>query len=171
MKPTMFLVLVAAALGLTACSHTVPVQGADGPEGSMSSPTEPKWTTNIRSVPQTRFTALDTARNISSSSVEWIQGERPGVSSVNIVFTYEGTEHSLSWAVLFGPCGGASLPLIPISSFPELEVSVGGRTQLNAEISLELPNSGMFHIDIYRDRRGGAESVVGCGNLRYVGPS
>ncbi len=170
MKSTMYLALAAVALGLTGCSHSVPVQGAEGPESSMLH-NEPKWAANIRTVPQTRFMALDTARDISSSSVEWFQGERPGVSNINMSFTYAGTEHSLSWGILFGTCGSASMPLLPVSSFPELEVSVGGHIQLSTEISLDLPTSGNYHIDIYRDRRAGVEWLVGCGNLRYVGPS
>lgn len=169
MKSMMYLAFAAVAFGLTACSHTVPIQGADEPERSML-PNEPKWAANIRTVSQTRFMALDTARDINSSSFEWLRGERPGVSNVNISFTYAGSEHNLSWGILFGTCGSASMPLLPVSSFPELEVSVGGHIQLNAEISLDLPTAGNYHIDIYRDRRGGAEWLVGCGNLRYVGP-
>jgi hypothetical protein len=169
MKHGMFLAtLGAGALGLTACSQTVPMNGAAEPAASVSSLREPGWTASIKSVTESHFNVADSTRDRSYGSAQWSRGDRPTLSRVNLAFSYGGTERELSWAILFGSCGTASLPLIPISNFPELEVGGGGHAQVDATLSLELPTSGTYHIDIYRDRRGGAESLVGCGNLKYV---
>lgn len=169
MSHGMFLVsLGAVTLGITACSHTVPSEAATNPPTSVSSSDAPRWTASIhQSVGQNRFSVPDSTHDRSFGSAEWSRSDRPTLSSVNLVFAYGGAERELSWAILFGSCGSASLPVIPMSSFPELDVSSGGRGQVNATLSLEFPTSGTYHIDIYKDRRGGAESLVGCGNLKY----
>ncbi|MEO5588287.1 MAG: hypothetical protein ABIS03_01785 [Gemmatimonadaceae bacterium] len=160
--------LAATALGLAACSKSVAVEEAPRPTTLVSLPGERRWTTSIQPVDQSRFNAADSTRDRSHGSAQWSQGDRPTLSKVNLVFQYGGTERELSWAILFGSCGNASLPLIPMSAFPELDVSGAGRVQLNATLSLELATSGTFHIDIYKDRQGGAGSLVGCGNLKYL---
>lgn len=157
----------AAALGLTACSKTVPVEGAPRPSASVS-PGERTWTTTIQQVDQSRFNAPDSTRDRSHGSAQWSRGDGPTLSRVNLVFQYGGTERDLSWAILFGNCGNASLPVLPLSAFPELDVTGAGRARFDATLSVELPTSGTFHIDIYKNRQGGAESLVGCGNLKYV---
>lgn len=173
MKHGMFLAALAAGVfGIAACSATVPVTGPAKPapsvSPSVSSSGEPGWTAIIKSVVQNRFDVPDsTAREKSYGSAQWSPGNPPTQSSVNLEFSYGGTERELSWAILFGNCGAASMPVSPISTFPELEVGNNGRGQIKATLSLELPTSGAYHIEIYRDRRGGAEWLVACGNLRY----
>ncbi|HEY4956061.1 MAG TPA: hypothetical protein VII02_14370 [Gemmatimonadaceae bacterium] len=169
MKPGMFLAaLGAGALGLIACSHTMPVSGAANPAESVSSSAEPRWTTSIQPAALTHFNVEDSTRDRGYGSAQWSPGDTPTLSRVNLVFTFGAPQRNLSWAILFGTCGSASLPLIPISSFPELEVGAGGRAEVNATLSLEFPTSGTYHVEIYKDRQGGIESLVGCGNLKYV---
>jgi hypothetical protein len=169
MKPAIFLATVAVGmLGIGACSATVPVKGAGEPAGSVSSGREPSWTASIRGVTQNRFNVPDSSRDRSYGSARWKSGNPPTLSSVNLEFTYGGRERELSWAILFGSCGTASLPVNPVSTFPELEVGSSGRVELNATLSLQLPTSGAYHIEIYRDRRGEPESVVACGNLKFA---
>lgn len=158
-------VLLGGALGVTACSGSVPVQGGADP-ASASSSGGPRWTANIRTVYQDRFNAPDSVSDKSYGSAQWTRGDAPAQSVVNLVFTYAGAERDLSWAILFGNCGTASLPVIPRSSFPELDVSGGGAARASATIAVELPALGAYHINIYRNRHGGAESVVGCGDLK-----
>lgn len=161
--------LGAGALSVAACSASVPVQGAGDPSAasSVSSSREPRWTAIIQNVAQTRFNMADTTRDRSYGSAQWSPDNRPTLSRVSVVFNYGGTERELSWAILIGNCGSASLPVIPISNFPELEVGSGGHAQLEAPLTLEFPISGSYHIEVYRDRRGGAEFLVACGNLKY----
>ena len=158
-------VLLGGALGVTACSGAVPVQGAADP-ASASSSDGPRWTATIQTVRQDRFNHPDSIRDKSYGSAQWARGDGPAQSKVNLVFTYAGSERDLSWAILFGNCGTASLPVIPRSSFPELDVSGGGSARVSAALAVELPTSGAYHIDIYKNRHGGAESVVGCGDLK-----
>ena len=158
------------AVIIFACSAAVPVKGAaPGPEASVSPSLSgvPHWTASIRSVSRTRFDAPDSTREKSYGSAQWTRADVPTQSRVNLTFSYGGSERVLSWAILFGNCGAGSMSLLPVSAFPELEITAGGHAQVDATLMLELATSGNYHIDIYRDRQASAESVVGCGNLRY----
>jgi hypothetical protein len=99
----------------------------------------------------------------------WTRGSASTLSNVNVVFTHTGPERTLAWAILPGTCGIPALPIIPMSNFPELNVGGGGRAQVTTSLPLEFPTNGSYHIDIYRERRQGADALIACGNLRYSG--
>src|SRR5438045_7065916 len=164
------LAIGASALTVAACSSTAPVNGAPSPQRSVSSPpgSGARWTASIRSVTRNRFDAPDSTRDRSYGTARWTRADLPSQSNVSVSFSYGGPERVLAWAILFGNCGTGSMTLMPLSTFPELEVT-GGKAQIEATLPLEFATSGTYHIDLYRDRQGAAESVVGCGNLRYSG--
>jgi hypothetical protein len=159
--------LGAGVLGLAACAHNVPVEGATPSSSVAATPGAGRWSGRISSVTQNRADIAQSTRDNSYGQADWTPGDGPTLSTVNLVFTYAGTERELSWALVAGSCGVAALPLIPLSNFPELSIGSGGRGQVTASLPIDLPSTGAYHIDIYRDRSGGPESLVGCGNLRY----
>jgi hypothetical protein len=152
---------------LAACSQGAPPGGTAVPAGSLSSGGA-MWTANIQSTNTDRINFPDSTRQKSYGSAQWTPSTNPMQSSVSLVFAYAGGERDLSWAILFGNCGSASLPVVPRSNFPELDMSGGGSARMTVTIAHELPEAGTYHVELYRDREGGAASVVGCGNLKYV---
>jgi hypothetical protein len=96
----------------------------------------------------------------------WTPGEGPRLTNASVVFTYAGQERFLSWAIVAGSCGSPSLPLIPLSNFPELNISGGGRATVTTSLPLEFPTTGSYHVDVYKDRQGGMDALVACGNLK-----
>lgn len=162
--------LFSIAIVTASCAHAVPVEGAPGARASTSASLAsngPSWSARILSVAQNRGVVEQSPRGKSYGTADWSDGPGERLSTINLVFTYDGSERDLSWAVLFGSCGTASLPLIPLSSFPELNLAGGGRGDVSATFPIELPTSGAYHIDVYRDRQGGAEYLIGCGNLKF----
>ena len=160
----------AGALGLLGgCAKTTPVDGAPSPAASENAGENARWTANLQSVTQSRGEVVQTTRDRSYGSATWTRGMGPSLSNINVVFTYAGQERTLAWAILPGSCGTPALPIIPMSNFPELNIGGGGRAQVTTSLPLEFPVSGTYHIDIYRDRRQGADALVACGNLRYAG--
>jgi|SRR5688500_12142042 len=173
MRQRLFLAAFGAGtLGLLAgCAKSTAVEGAPSPSVSTSggATATARWTANLQPVTQNRGAVAQTSRDRSYGNATWTQGAGPSLTSVNLVFTYTGQERTLAWAILPGSCGTPALPMIPMSSFPELNVGGSGRAQVSTSLPLELPSTGAYHIDIYRDRRGGADALVACGNLRYAG--
>lgn len=86
---------------------------------------------------------------------------------VRLNFTSQtgGNSFTVQWALVPGRCGSGGLPPIPIDNFPIIEVGSDGRAQLDTELSLSLPESGEYHVNVYN---GGQElsNVITCANLK-----
>jgi hypothetical protein len=163
--------MIFAAVSLAACSANTPPNPSIATVQAVGEPPEPRWTGNLRATIVDKLGEADsssTQRNYGSrGSLTWTNGATPALSNATIDFTYSGTERELTWGIFFGPCGNASLPVVTLSTFPELEMSGGGRTQTVAALSTELPLTGAFHVEVFRDRSGAPESSVACGNLKF----
>ena len=163
------LALAPVSVGVTAaCSHNAAAGGARQPLSAVSPGSGPMWTTRFRSVAPTHLNAGDSTRHSSYGTVEWTPGSARTLSNLHLKFAYSGPEQELSWAILYGTCGTASLPVIPLSNFPEMDLIAGGTAEVNATLTLEFPLSGNYHAEIYKDRIGGPEAVVACGDFKYT---
>jgi hypothetical protein len=130
----------------------------------------PLWKSSLRMVQEDRISeSPDSVRSHGSAfgTAVWKYGDNPSTSVVELTFTYGGQERDLSWAILFGRCRSASLPVAPVSSFPELNMTGGGRVQVEARLATELPHRGQYHVEVYKDREGGEQAVVACGEFKY----
>jgi hypothetical protein len=171
MKSVLPLVSILAALALAACAANTPPGGAIATAQSVGEVPQPRWVGTIRANIVDKLDETDTTssqRNYGSrGSLTWTHGATPALSNATIDFTYSGPDRELTWGIFFGPCGNASLPVVSLSDFPELEMSSGGHTQVIAALSFELPLSGAFHVEVFRDRSGSPETTVACGNLKF----
>lgn len=155
-------------LGVAACSQAVATGG-----GVRTSETESvgtgnaRWTGSFRSIGGERASLTDTTRERSYGTVRWTPSGVATQSVIDLSFNYGGTERELSWSILLGACGAATLPVVPMSILPELELNGVGAVKLTATLNTEMPSSGTYHIDIYRDRSGDVETLVACSNLKY----
>jgi hypothetical protein len=158
---------LAAVVGMAACSgNPTPNQSVATARVPGELP-QPRWIGNIRAIVTDKLNEGDSTRERSYGTLVWTTGATAALSSATIDFTYSGSARELTWGIFFGPCGNASLPVITLSDFPELEMSTGGRTQVIAALSTELPTTGAFHVEIFKDRSGAPEFAVACGNLRF----
>ena len=163
-----FLTFLVIFLGVAACSQAVATGG-----GVRTSETESvgtgnaRWTGSFRSIGGERASLTDTTRERSYGTVRWTPSGVATQSVIDLSFNYGGTERELSWSILLGACGAATLPVVPMSILPELELNGVGAVKLTATLNTEMPTSGTYHIDIYRDRSGDVETLVACSNLKY----
>jgi hypothetical protein len=163
-----FLTSLVIFLGVVACSQTVANTGGPKTAASASVTTDKaRWTGNFRSIGGERASLTDTTREKSYGTVRWTPSAVPTQSVIDLSFNYGGTERELSWSILLGACGAATLPVVPMSILPELELNGVGAVKLTATLNTEMPTSGTYHIDIYRDRTGDVETLVACSNLKY----
>src|SRR5215213_1764552 len=165
----LFAALVTGAIGMFAgCAKTAAVEGSPSPDISVAAGENARWTGRIQSVTQNRGDVAQSTRDRSYGEFSWTRGASPSLSNFNLVFNYAGAERFLSWAIVAGNCGSPALPILPMGSFPELNVASGGNAQANGSISLDLPTAGSYHVDIYRGRQQSADALVACGNLKLV---
>jgi hypothetical protein len=160
--------LGAGAVGLIGCAKP-PVETAPGTSADISVSENARWTGNIQSVTQSRGDVAPSTRDRSYGSFVWSRGDGPQLTNFNLVFTYAGQERFLSWAIVAGSCGVPSLPLVPLSNFPEINIGGSGRGQVTGPLPIAFPTTGSYHVDIYRSRQQSMDALVACGNLKLVG--
>jgi len=130
----------------------------------------PSWSARIKMVHEDRVNeSVDSVRAIGGTfgSASWRQGETATLSVVDLTFTYGGMERELAWGIFVGRCRSASVPIVPISSFPEIEFTGGGAARVEAQLSFELPRTGQYHLNVYKDRSAEESSIVACGDFKY----
>jgi hypothetical protein len=164
---TTFVLTFAAAAGIAACASTPTAKSSVATAQVPGDAPQPRWSGNIRAIVTDKLNEGDSTRERSYGTLLWTPGATSAQSTVKIDFNYSGSARELTWAIFYGPCGNASLPIVTLSDFPELEMSNGGRTSVVAAISTDLPTTGAFHVEIFKDRSGAPEFAVACGNLKF----
>ena len=161
--------LSAVALGVMACVKTPAVETASSPATNVGTTTGNvvSWSGNISAVTESNSDVRQSSRGNGYGNAQLTRGDSPSSTRVNITYSSGGTsDRYLNWAVLPGRCGAGSLPLLPISNFPELTVGGDGRAQVNVVLPFEFPARGDYHVNIYHERQQTLDQVVACGTLR-----
>jgi hypothetical protein len=161
--------LTVGVIGTAAgCAKTSSADQSPSPSMNVPAGENARWTGRIQSVTQSRGDVAQSTRDRSYGDFTWSHGMSPSLSNVNLTFNYAGQERFLSWAIVSGNCGQPSLPILPMSNFPELNIGSGGRVQVTSSIPTELPSTGSYHVDIYRSRQQSVDALIACGNLKYI---
>jgi len=162
--------LSSLAVGFIACAKTPPVvDTAPARTSSISTASGAvvSWSGNISAVTESNSDVRQSSRGNGYGNAQMTPGDSPSSTRINVNYSSGGTnDRYLNWAILPGRCGAGSLPLLPISNFPELTVGGDGRAQVNVVLPFEFPMRGDFHINIYHERQQTLDQVVACGNLR-----
>lgn len=91
----------------------------------------------------------------------------PSRSHVKLTVATPVKSTTLRWAVLPGPCGANTIPLIGFEAFPLIEVGTSGHGNLETDIPMMLPTTGEYHVNVYFQGQGQQISdVMTCGTLK-----
>lgn len=162
-------VLSSLAVGFIACAKTPAVETGAAPASNVSTASGDavSWSGNITAVTESNSDLRQSSRGNGYGNVQLTPGDSRSSTRVNITYSSGGTsDRNLNWAVLPGRCGAGSLPILPISNFPELAVGGDGRAQVNVVLPFDFPARGDYHLNIYHERQQTLDQVVACGNLR-----
>jgi hypothetical protein len=102
--------------------------------------------------------------NASGSVVLTASGKRSIHARIKLSAANEASQY-LHWALASGRCGSPAIPLLTVNQFPDISMS-NGRGQLDAEVPLELPTSGTYHVDVFWSNGQDQADVMTCANLR-----
>lgn len=155
--------------GLAACAASTPVAdtGTPAPATTGSVGESVRWSGTLQPREQRTGGLGPTGQNKTFGNVTLMSKGAERISiEISLSTPLQGAT-SLSWALVPGRCGSSALPVAQVGRFPVIEVGNNGRGQLSAEMALDLPASGAFHVNIYWP--GGqqqANDVMTCGNLR-----
>jgi hypothetical protein len=155
------------ALALAGCAKSVPVEGAQAPAPvSTEAAGTSRWSGSFVAVTEARSDVRQAARGNNYGTITITGADSPRRTRVSLTYSTSSDVRFLSWAVLPDRCGSAGLPVLPITSFPDLQVGSDGRAQLTTELPFDLPTTGSYHVNIYKERRATLDAVVACANLR-----
>jgi hypothetical protein len=93
-------------------------------------------------------------------------------TSIYVLLTSSGSNgpsadvRSVSWGLVVGRCGTAVAPVLPVTTFPPVELSSSGRGEVTATIPFDFPTEGEYHIDFYAGSTSGLPSVIACAGLK-----
>ena len=104
-------------------------------------------------------------RNNASGSVRLFASGKTLMRARITLTAASATSQYLHWALVSGRCGSPALPLLTVSQFPDISMS-NGRGQVDADVPLELPTSGTYHVDVFWGNGGDQADVMTCANLR-----
>lgn len=147
----------------------VPALAAAQSSGASVEQKKIRWSGNFTPV-QVRASnvAMRTQSRIYGTISLTSTAENRDRAQVRLNFTSQsgGQSFTVQWGLLQGRCGSGSIPVMPLDIFPVIEVGADGRAQLDTELSLSLPESGEFHVNVYS---GGQElsNVITCANLKH----
>jgi len=161
-------------IGLAACATAKPApEPALTPQPSSVFSTPPaadtiRWTGAFQPMQQRVGGLGPTGQNKAFGTIT-LSSRGPEVTSISIsLSTPLSGSTFLSWAILPGRCGTGSLPIEGIERFPAIDVANNGRGQLTTEMSLGLPKSGTYHVNVYWSAGVQLSDVMTCANLRRI---
>lgn len=171
--------LLAASLALVVlggCAARTSRQSAVASNvGAVSTDTrQARWTGNIRPRDQQSgklemdFYADKLAGSVNVTPAEGDLHQ----TKIYVLLTSNGSNgpasdsRNVSWGLVVGRCGTAAPPVLPVTTFPPVELSSTGRGEVTATIPFAFPTAGEYHVDIYAGRRAGLQSVIACANLK-----
>jgi len=160
----------ALMLGLAACATSTPVAGSGDTmpvATSVSASGESvRWEGSLQPTQQRSGAAAPMGQSKAFGNVTLTsRGSERTVVTISLSTPLQNST-SLNWALLPGRCGSGAMPLVGVERFPVIDVGTNGRGQLNGEMSLALPTSGTYHVNVYWGSGQQLSDVMTCANLR-----
>lgn len=126
-----------------------------------------QWSGKFHAVQQASatFSGMQ-VRNRASGTVV-LTAPTPSITHVELDLSIYLTDAvRLPWALSSGACGANSIPVVAVSEFPQISTS-NGHGSLSADVSVEMPVSGTYHVNIFDPNSQGQDqsTVITCADL------
>jgi hypothetical protein len=168
--------IAVAALATAACSSGGNAPSADPtPDPSRSErvvaqaeAASVRWTGSLQPVQQQSGDITPRASNRVFGSVTLTVAKTSAARTRAqiTISTQLSQSQRLRWALVAGRCGSSDLPVTGVEQFPEIPISSNGRGELDGEIPVAIPTSGMYHVNVFWTTGADISDVMTCANLR-----
>ena len=153
----------ASSQGGGAGSESITADAASGKIG----PALLEWSGKFRATQQQSGTFGGLQQRNRAAGTVTLTAEGPAITRVKMQVTIDNTDPvRLPWALVSGDCGSNAIPLMAVSQFPEL-TSSNGRATLDDIVSMPLPVTGSYHVNIFNAGTSGQDEqdVMICAPL------
>jgi hypothetical protein len=131
-----------------------------------------RWTGALNPTQSYAAAAVTTTRQKAYGTVELtVSPNRPTVTRVrlNVSVPVEPGLTNLGWAIHPGSCGSGAPAMMAPGTFPTIVLSANGRGSVDDDIGFTLPESGSYHVNVFRGNGTQLSDVITCAPLRREG--
>jgi hypothetical protein len=128
-----------------------------------------RWTGSLNPTQSYAAAAVTTTRQKAYGSVELtVSPNRPTVTHVRLTVSVpvEPGLTNLGWAIHPGSCGSGAPPMMAAGTFPTIVLSSNGRGSVDDDIGFTVPESGSYHVNVFRGAGTQLTDVITCATLR-----
>jgi len=128
-----------------------------------------RWTGTLNPTQGRTATVAATMRQKAVGTVELtVLPNRPTFTHVRLSVTVpnEPGLNNLGWGIHPGNCGSGTPPVVAPGMFPMMVVSANGGASLDDNIPFQLPESGNYHLNVFRGGGTQLNDVITCADLR-----
>ena len=128
-----------------------------------------RWTGTLNPTQGRTGAAVTSTRQKAYGTVELtVAPNRPTLShlKLDVAVPMEPGLNNLTWGIHPGNCGSGNPAIVPPG---DITLSVNGRGTVDADVGFALPQSGMYHINVFRGNGTQLSDVITCANLRRQG--
>ena len=167
--------LLTAAIASTAvfaCATTTPVNSSSEPRSEQTTDAlgaTNRWTGRLNPTQSYRGAAVATERQMAYGNVElYVSPNHPNLTHVRLTVSVplEPGLDNLGWAIHPGNCGSGNPPVMAPGVFPIMVLSANGRGSIDSDIPFVLPESGSYHVNVFRGGGTQLTDVITCADLR-----
>ena len=161
-----------ASTAVTACATATPVTTGSPPRNEQTTQTMPgtsRWTGKLNPTQSYTGSAVATERQMAYGNVELtVSPNSPNLTHVRLTVSVrvEPGMDNLGWAIHPGTCGSGNPPVLTPGAFPMMVLSANGRAAVDNDIPYVLPESGNFHLNVFRGSGTQLSDVITCADLR-----
>jgi hypothetical protein len=125
-----------------------------------------RWTGTLNPTQGHSGQAVTSTRQKAYGTVELtVAPNRPTLShlKLDVAVPMEPGLTNLTWGIHPGNCASGNPPLVPPG---DITLSVNGRGTVDSDVAFALPQSGNYHINVFRGNGTQLSDVITCANLR-----
>lgn len=161
---------LAAAVAACASAPAVnPTPTSDGDRAAALIASANRWTGTLNPTQGRTGAAVTTTRQKAYGTVELtVARNRQTLTHVRLTVSVpvEPGLNNLGWAIHPGNCGSGNPPVVAPGMFPVMVLSVNGRGTVDDDIPFTLPESGSYHLNVFRGSGTQLSDVITCADLR-----
>jgi hypothetical protein len=165
--------LFAASIVTTAiagCASAPATGSAPKPQadrGVSGYPIVQRWIATLNPTQSYNAAAVSTQRQNAYGRVELtVNPNTPTLTDVKLVVSVQLGLDIVGWGLSQGRCGSGNPPVLPPSSFPAIQLSPNGRGNADATLPFVIPETGTYHVNVFRGTGTQLTNVITCGELR-----
>jgi len=166
------LTVAAVSTALASCASAPPVTStaqAGGEQNVAAYPIVKRWSGKLNPTQSYQATAVTSRRQNAYGNVEaTVSPASPTLTHVTltVLVPQDAGLDILGWGVVTGGCGSGNPQVLSPTAFPPIQVSSSGRGSVDATIPFVIPETGSYHLDVYRGSGTQLSDVITCADLR-----